>query len=134
MGSNMPSLGSGNITLYRLNAEEISARTILYSDRPKNYTWNHNKWQLRKRILGNNETDDDCASDMIGRIPVIGLSAHQNDLYYLRMLLYHQVGATCYAYLCTVDGEEIKKRVKMLACVCVFSMTIRRSKGPRKKL
>ena len=44
---------------------------------------------------------------MIGRIPVIGLSAHQNELYYLRMLLYHQVGATCYADLRTVDGEEM---------------------------
>jgi len=92
---------------FRLNAEDSNARTILYPDLPKHYTWNHNKWQRRKRVLVCNQTDDDCASDMIGRIPVIGLSAHQNELYYLRMLLYHQVGATCYADLRRVDGEEM---------------------------
>ena len=45
---------------------------------------------------------------MIGRIAIIGLSAHQNELYYLRMLLYHQVGATCFADLRTVNGEQLE--------------------------
>ena len=44
---------------------------------------------------------------MIERIPVNGLSAHQSEVYFLRMLLHHQTGATSYADLKTVGGEEL---------------------------
>ncbi|XP_072025234.1 ATP-dependent DNA helicase pif1-like [Amphiura filiformis] len=43
---------------------------------------------------------------MIGRIPVISLNAHQSELYFLRMLLHHQPGATSFADLKTVEDKE----------------------------
>ena len=67
------------------------------------YTWQSNHWKVRKRKTGQN----DAPSDIIGRIPVIGLSAHQSEVYFLRMLLHHQTGATSYADLNTVGGDEL---------------------------
>lgn len=88
---------------FELNRADINARTILYTDIPKHYTWKENQWQSRKYrcSINNNGT----YSDMIGRIPVITLNAHQSELYFLRMLLHHKAGATSYKDLRTVEGE-----------------------------
>ena len=88
---------------FTLNKCDASARCINYPDIPMHYTWQSNHWQERKRKTGQN----DAPSDMIGRIPVIGLSAHQSEVYFLRMLLHHQTGATSYADLKTVGGDEL---------------------------
>ena len=71
--------------------------------------WNGSKWQKRKRNCRFNKND--APSDMIGPIHVISLNAHQSELYFLRMLLHHQTGATSFADLRTV--EEKQKRSKL---------------------
>ena len=86
---------------FTLNESDESARSIRYPDIPMHYTWQSHRWKARKRKTGKSDTP----SDMIGRIPVIGLSAHQSETYFLRMLLHHQTGATSYADLKTVGGE-----------------------------
>ena len=43
-------------------------------------------------------------SSMIGRIPIIGLNAHQKEKFFLRMLLYHVRGPTSWEDLRTVNG------------------------------
>ena len=42
---------------------------------------------------------------------VISLNAHQSKLYFLRMLLHHQTGATNFADLRTVEEEEQKHSI-----------------------
>ena len=86
---------------FTLNESDESARSIRYPDIPMHYTWQSNRWKARKRKTGKSDTP----SDMIGRIPVIGPSAHQSETYFLRMLLHHQTSATSYADLKTVGGE-----------------------------
>ncbi|XP_014673789.1 PREDICTED: uncharacterized protein LOC106814041 [Priapulus caudatus] len=89
---------------FQLNREDPNATTILYTDIPKHYTWNGKRWQPRKRRCASN--NDGANSDMIGRIPVISLNAHQSELYFLRMLLHHQPGATSFADLRKVENDE----------------------------
>ncbi|XP_072013683.1 uncharacterized protein [Amphiura filiformis] len=87
-----------------LNQQDPDAKEILYPDIPKHYTWSGSRWQKRKQQRSSNNSG--THSDMIGRIPVISLNAHQSELYFLRMLLHHQKGATSYNDLRTVAGEE----------------------------
>ena len=61
-----------------------------------------------------------ACSDMIGHIPVITLNARQSELYFLRMLLYHKVGATSFQDMRTFEGEvqatyqEVCKKMGLL--------------------
>ena len=45
-------------------------------------------------------------TNSLGHIPTISLSPHQSKLYHLRMFLHHKTGATTYADLRTIDGDE----------------------------
>ncbi|XP_052152036.1 uncharacterized protein LOC127770382 [Oryza glaberrima] len=78
----------------RLNKE---ADGMLYQDFPEHHTWQTGKkkkfWQKRKR----------SAILQVGRMVL----AHptEGERYYLRVLLNHVTGATCYEDLRTVDGK-----------------------------
>lgn len=83
---------------FTLNQTDPEATTILYPDIYKHYRWTQNSWvrrrAKRKRSGTMDQDDNDTASnDMIGCIPVINLNARQSELYFLRMLLHHRVGA-----------------------------------------
>ncbi|XP_074645863.1 uncharacterized protein LOC141902122 [Tubulanus polymorphus] len=90
---------------FQMNAEDATARSVLYPEFPRYFTWNTSgkKWQRRKRgtVNGYGHT----TSDVLGRIPTISFSAHQTELYFLRLLLHHRPGPTSYEDLCTINGE-----------------------------
>ncbi|WVZ76928.1 hypothetical protein U9M48_024846 [Paspalum notatum var. saurae] len=92
---NRPGADRSMLTAYfKANRQHEEARGILYRDFPEYYTWQQGKvWQRRKRNTGG----------QIGRI----VSAHpaEGERYYLRVLLNHVTGATCYEDLMTVDGD-----------------------------
>ncbi|XP_074649050.1 uncharacterized protein LOC141904363 [Tubulanus polymorphus] len=90
---------------FQMNAEDETSRTILYPEFPRYFTWNTSgkKWQRRKR--GTVNANGEITTDVLGRIPTISLSAHQTELYFLRMLLHHRAGATSYEDLRTINGE-----------------------------
>ena len=100
---------------FELNKHDDLARNILYSEIPKYFTWQKGSknpytpphWQRRKKgILDENYA---FTSDAVGRIPIITFNVHQSELFYFRMLLYHQKGPTCHndlKKLC-IDGQDI---------------------------
>ena len=91
---------------FDLNKESSEARSILYPDIYQHYIWKDNKWVKRRNKMSKLNRDGDALSDTVGRIPVVGLNAHQTELYYMRMLLYHKAGAKSFADLRTIDGVE----------------------------
>lgn len=95
---------------FTLNQTDPEARIILYPDIYKHYRWERNSWVRRRANLSRMQTteqDDSttACSDMIGCIPVINLNARQSELYFLRMLLHHEMGAPSFQDTCTFGGE-----------------------------
>jgi hypothetical protein len=78
---------------FKTNRIDAEARTILYIDFPRYFTWNATNKQWQRRKQGNS----------IGRIPTISLSPHQAELFYLRMLLFNRAGATGFEELRTIE-------------------------------
>ncbi len=77
----------------KCNRDDPSARSIKYPDFPRSFRWDKSKkkWFRRK-----NKTLS------VGR--VYSTSPAQGERHYLRMLLYHRAGATCWTDLKTVNG------------------------------
>jgi hypothetical protein len=77
--------------------DDVFTRTVLYPNFPEHFTWvlspQPKKWKVRER--GHGKT--------IGRI--YNISPKQGELYYLRMLLHHIPGATCYEDMRTVNSQ-----------------------------
>ena len=80
---------------FKLNQEDETARTILYSDIPKHYVFDekHRKWNLRQR----------GAEKTIGRMYSVSLGADP-ERFCLRLLLLHISGATSFQDLKSVNG------------------------------
>lgn len=94
---------------FELNATNPLARSILYPDICSQYIWKGSRWVKRSRKAAKPHEGHGTGvqwSDMIGRIPVISLSPRQSELYYMRMLLHHKPGATSFADLHKIDGNE----------------------------
>lgn len=94
---------------FKLNATNPLARSILYPDICSQYIWKGSRWVKRLRKAAKLHEGHGTGvqwSDMIGRIPVISLSPRQSELYYMRMLLHHKPGATSFADLHKIDGNE----------------------------
>ncbi len=91
---------------FQLNQKSADSHHILYPDIYKYYVWKNNQWVKRSKKLSKLDRDGDAMSDVVGRIPVISLNAHQTELYYLRTLLYHKSGAKSFADLRTIGGIE----------------------------
>ena len=82
------------------------ARTLLYCDMAKYYTWASNKF--KRRLWGTPEPGHHgvFASDTLGRIYTVHPS--NTKCFYLRMLLHVVVGLTSFEHLKTVDGRMCK--------------------------
>ena len=93
---------------FDLNVDDEKAREHMYCDILKYYRFDAKEKKYFKR---NNKTDpnidgtDGQRSNMVGRIPVIGLNVHQKELFFLRMLLYNVKGPKSYEDLRTVNGK-----------------------------
>jgi hypothetical protein len=80
---------------FALNTRDPAARSLLYKDVPKHYTWNDRLkvWRLRKYM----------GCKKVARMH--GVSSHNVELFMLRRLLLTVPGATCWEDLRTVDGQ-----------------------------
>ena len=90
---------------FDLNKQSDEAIDILYPDICQFYTWEGNRWKRRKNKISKLNKEGPAYSDVIGRIPVVGLNGNQTELYYLRMMLYHKAGAKSFTDLRTINGE-----------------------------
>ena len=83
---------------FETNKRDPDARTIKYQDFPKYYTFAEGKWRKRKHsyIPGVNRAQS------IGRI--YSATPSQGNRFYIRLLLNHITGATCYQSLRTHNG------------------------------
>lgn len=81
------------------------AKTLLYNEIPKYYTWNASNKQFQRRKQGSRLDDksDICYTDTIGRVYTI----HPNnaECYFLRMLLHCVRGPSSFVDIKTVDGH-----------------------------
>ena len=74
-----------------MNLTDPEARNYLYPEFPRYYVWNKTRKQWTKRKFSN----------VIGRVYAVNPS--EGERYYLRILLNHVKGATCFNDLKTVD-------------------------------
>jgi PIF1-like helicase len=79
------------------HGRENETNMILYPDMPRYFTWNQKDKKWKTRARGESKT--------IGRI--VSLSPSSGDIFYLRMLLYHEstAGAKSWEDLMLFDGE-----------------------------
>ncbi|XP_036341751.1 uncharacterized protein LOC118751090, partial [Rhagoletis pomonella] len=91
---------------FELCTSENFAKTLLYQDVPKYYTWNTStkKFNRRKRGAIVPEHPGIYSSDALGRVYTV----HPNnaECYYLRLLLHTIKGPTSFLTLKTIDGVE----------------------------
>ena len=80
---------------FETNFRDPAARAILYPDFPQHYTWNTTPKEWRKRKRGY----------QVGRVPMVTLTPHTAERFYLRLLLYNKAGATSFDDLKTIDQE-----------------------------
>ena len=85
------------MAFFKFNCTEVEARKIKYQDFPKFCTFSNNSWHWRKV-----SPKDDQVPRTIGRINAV--SPAQGERYFLRMMLTHTSGATCYHDLKRLDG------------------------------
>ncbi|CAH1413426.1 unnamed protein product [Lactuca virosa] len=77
---------------FKKNKEDSNARKYLYKDFPKHFTWNRSNhcWRTREH------------KSMIGRL--VYVNPAEGERYYLRLLLCHITGPTCFEDLYTANG------------------------------
>ncbi|XP_052750249.1 uncharacterized protein LOC128200537, partial [Galleria mellonella] len=80
------------------------AKTLLYSEMPRYYTWNQSskKFQRRKRGQPVSDYPQVFSTDALGRIYAVRPS--QDECFYLRLLLVNVRGPTSFQHLRTVNG------------------------------
>lgn len=90
---------------FQLCQNDPFARTLLYHETPKYYTWNSSKKEFFRRKHGANVASyaGICGTDTLGRVYTV----HPNnaECYYLRLLLHTIKGPTCFEALKTINGE-----------------------------
>lgn len=81
------------------------ARTLLYADMPRYYTWNASSKSFQRRKQGTplEGYENVFATDAIGRIYTV--HPNNDECYYLRLLLVNVPGPTSFQQLRTVDGH-----------------------------
>nr|KAJ0223153.1 hypothetical protein LSAT_V11C200065140 [Lactuca sativa] len=77
---------------FKKNKEDSKAREYLYKDFPKHFTWNRSNhcWRIREH------------KSMVGRL--VYANPAKGERYYLRLLLCHITGPTCFEDLYTANG------------------------------
>ncbi|XP_075451755.1 uncharacterized protein LOC142492724 [Ascaphus truei] len=89
---------------FQLCQNDSFAKTLLYPDIPKYYTWNSSTKIFNKRKHGVRITGEDAVqSEALGRVYTV----HPNnaECFFLRMLLHNVPGPTSFTHLKTVDGH-----------------------------
>ena len=79
------------------------AKTLLYVDVPRYYTWNKKTWKRRKQgvvVAGHPGVKE---ARILGRVYTI--SPRQGECFYLRLLLHHVRGPQSFSELKTVNGD-----------------------------
>ena len=79
------------------------AKTLLYAEVPKYYTWSNKSWSRRKQ--GTNVAGFPSVKEahVLGRVYTI--NPRQGECFYLRLLLHHIRGPQSFAELKTVEGD-----------------------------
>ena len=79
------------------------AKTLLYVDVPKYYTWRNKSWSRRKH--GTNVAGFAAVKEVhiLGRVYII--NPRQGECFYLRLLLHHVRGPQSFTQLKTVEGN-----------------------------
>ena len=92
---------------FKKNQEDPKARSVLYPDFPKKFTWVGGKkeWKTRER----------CSDNVLGRVPCVPFNIKTMELYFLRVLLYHVPGAVDYVSLRTV--KDVVGATFQTACI-----------------
>ena len=78
------------------------AKTLLYADVPKYYTWNKKSWNRRKQGVAVAGFPGIKEAHVIGRVYTI--NPRQGECFYLRLLLHHIRGPQSFTELKTVEG------------------------------
>ena len=79
------------------------AKTLLYVDVPKYYTWSSKTWRRRKQGKDVAGFPGVKEAHVLGRVYTI--SPRQGECFYLRLLLHHVRGPQSFAHLKTVEGS-----------------------------
>ena len=79
------------------------AKTLLYVDIPKYYTWNNKSWNRRKQGTDVAGFPGVKQAHVLGRVYTI--NPRQGECFYLRLLLHHIRGPQSFAELKTVEGD-----------------------------
>ena len=79
------------------------AKTLLYVDVPRYYTWNEKSWNRRKQGTDVAGFPGIKEARVLGRIYTI--SPRQGECFYLRLLLHHVKGPQSFSDLKTVNGD-----------------------------
>nr|XP_060632277.1 uncharacterized protein LOC132775579 [Anolis sagrei ordinatus] len=88
----------------QLCEQDLFARTLLYPEVPKYYTWNASRKVFSKRKQGVSVSGQDAvATEALGRVYTV----HPNNAerFFLRILLHTVRGPTSFTFLKTVNGE-----------------------------
>ena len=103
-------------SFFDTNARDPNARSILYPDFPKYFTWNlqNRKWVRRRRVRSASN-EPGILSDTIGRLPVVSLTPHQTEIYFFRMLLYNNAGAVSFDDILKISMVNNVLHFKILA-------------------
>ncbi|RCN48933.1 hypothetical protein ANCCAN_05042 [Ancylostoma caninum] len=89
---------------FQLCQQDSFARTLLYPEVPKYYTWNTSRKVFCKRKQGAPVPGTDVReSDALGRVYTV--HPNNDECYFLRLLLHTVRGPTSFADLKIVDGE-----------------------------
>lgn len=78
------------------------AKTLLYVDVPKYYTWSNKSWNRRKQGTTVTGFPGLKEAHVLGRVYTI--NPRQEECFYLRLLLHHVRGTQSFAHLKTVEG------------------------------
>ena len=83
---------------FQTNQIDENARSVLYPDFPKKYTWDKSQreWKIRKQKF-----------NTLGRVPSVPFNIKTLELYSLRLLLHHVPGAVDYTALRTVNDTVL---------------------------
>ena len=79
------------------------AKTLLYADIPKYYTWSNKSWRRRKQGTDVAGFPGVKEAHVLGRVYTI--NPCQGECFYLRLLLHHTRGPRSFAELKTVEGD-----------------------------
>jgi ATP-dependent DNA helicase PIF1 len=91
-------------SFFEMCQKDDFARTLLYSEMPRYYTWNQSSKKFQRRKQGNRVPGypQVFSTDALGRIYTV--HPNQEECFYLRLLVINVCGPTSFQHLRTVNG------------------------------